>query len=204
MLIYQGAESIVYLDKFENTQVIVKERIKKTYRIEQIDKELRKLRTRKEIKLLTEVRKLGIQTPKIFHVDEKNSKIVMEYINGIVIKDYLNSVIDLQVCFQLGEIIGKLHSNNIVHGDLTTSNMILKDGKIYLIDLSLGEFTQRIEDKAVDIKLLREALKSSHYKIFNKVWSSIVKGYKRDYENADIILNQMKKIEKRIRYINKE
>lgn len=206
-VLYQGAESIIYLDIFDGQEAIVKERIAKNYRINQLDKELRKLRTRKEVKLLTDVRKLGIPTPKIFHVDEENHKIIMENIKGNRLKEHLNSISadDVKsICFQLGKQIGKLHSNNITHGDLTTSNMILKDGQIYFIDLSLGEFTQRIEDKAVDMRLLKEAVKSIHFKIFDETWNNILLGYKEEYKNADAVFEQLKEIEKRARYANRE
>lgn len=206
-LLYQGAESRISLDVFDGQEVIVKERIAKGYRIKQLDEELRKLRTRKEIKLLTEVRKLGIPTPKILHIDEKNHKIIMEFINGHRLKEYLNSISPDEVkaiCLKLGNQIGKLHSNNIVHGDLTTSNMILKGDKIYFIDLSLGEFTQRIEEKGVDMKLLKEALKSTHFKIFDWVWDNIMLGYKQEYKETNLVLNQLKEIEKRARYTNRE
>ena len=206
-ILYQGAESKIYLDTFDGQEVIVKERIAKSYRIKQLDEELRKLRTRKEVKLLTEVRKLGIPTPKIFHVDEKNYKIIMENIKGDRLKEYLNSVSSSEiksVCLQLGKQIGKIHSNNITHGDLTTSNMILKDGEIYFIDLSLGEFTQRIEDKAVDMKLLKQSIKSTHFQFFDEVWDNILLGYRENYKSSDAVLNQLKEIEKRARYANRE
>ncbi len=206
-ILYRGAESIISLGEFDGQEVIIKERIAKGYRIPQLDEELRKSRTRKEVKLLTEVRKLGIHTPKILHVDEKSHKIIMENINGNRLKEYLNSVSIYQVesiCFQLGKQIGKLHSNNIVHGDLTTSNIILKDDQIYFIDLSLGEFTQRIEDKAVDMRLMKEALKSTHFKIFDLAWKNILQGYNDEYKNTDAVINQLKEIEKRARYANRE
>lgn len=206
-LLYQGAESRISLDIFDGQDVIVKERIAKGYRIKQLDEELRKLRTRKEVKLLTEIRKLGIPTPKILHVDEKNHKITMEFVNGHRLKDYLNSISPDEVksiCLKLGKQIGKLHSNNIVHGDLTTSNMILKDDEIYFIDSSLGEFTQRIEEKGVDMKLLKEAIKSTHFKIFDEVCDSILVGYRQGYKEADLVLVQLKEIEKRARYTNRE
>jgi len=206
-ILYQGAESIVYQDIFDGQEVIVKKRIPKNYRIKQIDEELRKLRTRKEVKLLTEVRKLGISTPKIFHVDEKNHKIIMENIRGVRLKELLNSISPdevKQICFQLGKQIGKLHSNNIVHGDLTTSNMILKGNDIYFIDLSLGEFTSRLEEKGIDLKLLKEAIKSTHFKIFNYTWDSILLGYRESYKDVESVLNQLKEIEQRARYVNRE
>lgn len=206
-VLYQGAESRVYIDTFDGQEVIVKERIAKGYRIKQLDEELRKSRTRKEVKLLTEVRRLGIPTPKILHVDEKNHKIIMENINGERLKEYLNSAsLDevKSICFQLGKLIGKLHLNNIVHGDLTTSNMILKNGQIYFIDPSLGEFTQRIEEKGVDMKLLKEAIKSTHFKIFDEMWNNILLGYKEEYKESDLVQSQLKEIEKRARYANRE
>jgi Kae1-associated kinase Bud32 len=86
-IIKRGAEAILYLDEFESQKVLVKERIKKSYRIGQIDQKLRKERTRKEVKLLTEARKVGVGTTKIFHVDESNSKIIMEFFDGMRIKE---------------------------------------------------------------------------------------------------------------------
>ena len=206
-ILYQGAESRIYLDTFDGHEAIVKERIPKGYRIKQLDEELRKLRTRKEVKLLTEVRKIGIPTPKIFNVDEINHKIIMENIKGNRLKEHLDSV-SLEevksVCLQLGKQIGKLHMNNITHGDLTTSNMILKDGQIYFIDLSFGEFTKRIEDKGVDLKLLKEAIKSTHFQIFDSAWESILQGYSEACKDADEVLKQLKEIELRARYANRE
>lgn len=206
-ILYQGAESIVYLGTFEDQESVVKERIKKGYRIRELDEELRKLRTRKEVKLLTEVRKLGIATPRIFHVDEKEHKIIMENVRGDRLKEYLNTLTlekAAVIYFQLGTQIGKLHSHDIVHGDLTTSNMILKGDNIYFIDPSLGEFTRRIEDKAVDMKLLKEAIKSTHFKIFDTAWENILKGYVEECRNAADVLKQLKEIEKRARYANRE
>lgn len=206
-ILYQGAESKIYLDKFDGQEVVVKERISKGYRIKQLDEKLRKLRTRNEVRLLTEVRKMGIDAPKILHVDEENHRIIMENVRGNMLKDHLNSMsVDdaKSVCFQLGKQIGKLHSNNVVHGDLTTSNMILKDGRIYFIDMSLGEFTSRIEEKGVDLKLLKEALKSTHFKIFDDVWKNILEGYREGCKHADNVLDRLKEIERRARYANRE
>jgi Kae1-associated kinase Bud32 len=202
-IIYRGAESILYLDTFEDQQVLVKERIKKNYRIDQIDQELRKARTRKEVKLLTEARKIGIATPKILHVDEANNKISMEFISGKRIKELFYSSDKKTIekcCFEIGKAIGKLHSIGIVHGDLTTSNMILKDDNIYFIDFGLGEFSRRIEDQGVDINLLLEALKSTHFKILNLCWSNILKGYRQEYKGAEQTLKKVDEIERRARY----
>ncbi|MDI6807322.1 MAG: KEOPS complex kinase/ATPase Bud32 [Candidatus Aenigmarchaeota archaeon] len=205
-IIYRGAESIIYLDEFEGEEVILKERIKKGYRIEQIDKELRKVRTRKEVKLLTEARKVGVLTPRILHVDYVNYKIIMESIAGKRIKELLNEVDEktiTRICLEIGRAIGKLHARGIVHGDLTTSNMILKDDEIYFIDFGLGDFSSRIEDQGVDLNLLYEALRSTHFKILNFCWSRIVEGYKKEYQKAGEVLKKIEEIEKRARYMER-
>jgi len=205
-IIYRGAESIVYLDEFEGEQALVKERIEKKYRIKQIDERLRKTRIRKEVRLLTEVRKFGVFTPKILHVDEVKYKIIMEYIGANRIKELLNSADKKtieKICFKIGKAIGKMHANGIVHGDLTTSNMILKDEKIYFIDFGLGEFSKRIEDQGVDLNLLYEAIRSTHFKILELCWNNIIKGYKGEYKDAEKVLQQVEEIEKRARYMER-
>jgi Kae1-associated kinase Bud32 len=203
-LIYRGAESILYIDDFEGEKVLVKERIKKSYRIPQIDEKLRKYRTREEVKLLTAARAVGVPTPNILHVDEKNYRIVMEFIDGQRIKELLNSSDEKTVektCIEIGKLVGKLHENGIVHGDLTTSNMILKDDKIFFIDFGLGSFSKRLEDQGTDLNLLLEALKATHFKVLNICWSNIVKGYKKEYKFADRVLEKVVEIEKRARYM---
>ena len=202
-ILKRGAEAILYLDNYLEEKVLVKERIKKNYRLKEIDFSLRKSRTRKEVKLLTEARKIGVFTPKIFDVDEKKGKIIMEFVEGILVKDFFNEAKKEEiekVSFEIGRMIGKLHSFNIVHGDLTTSNMILKDSKIYFIDFGLGEFSNRIEDKAVDLRLLKDAINATHSKILDLCWDNILKGYKKEYKNAKEVLIQLEKIRKRVRY----
>jgi len=203
-ILYKGAESLIYLDRFEGETVIVKERLKKSYRIEQIDEKLRKYRTRMEVKLLTEARKVGVCTPRIVFVNEKEGKIYMEYIDGIRVKELLETgekEVVKKVCLKIGSYVGKLHSAGIIHGDLTTSNMILKDDKLYFIDFGLGEFSSRIEDQGVDLNLLQEALRATHFKLLKFCWSNIVKGYKKEYRLADKVLERVVEIEKRARYM---
>lgn len=206
LIIKQGAEAILYKTEFDGKKVLVKERIKKDYRIEQIDSKIRKERTRQEVKLLTEARKAGVLTPPILNVDEKNHKIVMEFIDGILLKEYLSSADKRDVeriCLEIGRNIGKLHSHRIVHGDLTTSNMILKDKKIYFIDFGLGFFSSKVEDQGVDLNLLLEALTSTHFKILKTCWDNILKGYKEEYKDAKKVIEKIEEIRKRVRYVER-
>jgi Kae1-associated kinase Bud32 len=206
-ILYRGAESIIYFDEFEDQTVLVKERIKKSYRIDQIDNRLRKMRTREEVKLLTEARKVGVPTPKILHVDYENHRIIMEFLDGKRLKEFLagtDKKTTEKICFEIGRLAGRLHSAGIVHGDLTTSNMLLKDNNIYLIDFGLGQFSRRIEDQGVDLNLLLEALRSTHFKILNLCWENILKGYKKEYNKADQILKKVEEIEARARYVERK
>jgi len=202
-VLQRGAEAIIYLDEYEGQLAVFKERIKKSYRIEELDKKLRKFRSRKEAKLLNEARKIGVATPKILNLDEEKGLIVMEYIDGIRIKEFLEKCDKKEVekiLRKIGELVGKLHSYNLIHGDLTTSNLILKSDKIYFIDFGLGEFSQRIEDKAVELRLFEEALKATHFKIFKIAWKNFINGYKKEYKDADKVLLQLEKVKKRVRY----
>ena len=190
-ILKQGAESIIILDKGK----IIKHRIKKSYRIKEIDEKIRKSRTRSEAKLLE---KSPVRVPKILNVDEKDMKIEMQYLNGELLKDIFDKLKEkerLSLCKTLGEEISKLHSAEIIHGDLTTSNLILKDDKLYFIDFGLGFFSNKTEDKAVDLRLLKQALESKHYKSFPKSYNKILKHYK----HKDV-LKRLEKVEGRGRY----
>jgi Kae1-associated kinase Bud32 len=201
-IIKRGAEAVLYL---ENGQ-LVKERLKKSYRLPEIDVKLRKLRTRKEGKLLSEARRVGVETPKIFSIDEQGFKINMEFIDGKRLKEFFNDTNDVKrkkVAEDVGKLVGLLHKNGIVHGDLTTSNMILKDDKIYFIDFGLGEFSKRVENLATDLSVLKEAFKSTHFKYLDLLWGSFIKGYKQANDNFNKVLDTLNDIEKRGRYVKR-
>jgi Kae1-associated kinase Bud32 len=205
-LIKQGAEAKLFLAEFDEQKVVIKDRIRKKYRIRQIDEKIRKKRTSLESSLISEARRVGVPTPKILEIDKKNHKIIMEFIDGKRIKELLQEADERtikKICTQIGRMIGKLHSAGIIHGDLTTSNMILKDGRIYFIDFGLGFFSKKIEDQGTDLKLLREALKSTHFQILNFSWKNIVEGYKKEYPKANKVLKRVREIEKRARYMKR-
>ena len=191
-IISQGAEAIIYLKDSK----IIKERVPKSYRAKHIDDDLRKKRTRKEAKVISEVSKI-INSPKIISIDENKAKIEMEYIDGDKLRDVLEKKDYLNLCEQMGELVGKLHSKNIIHGDLTTSNMILKHTEIYLIDFGLSQHSDKTEDKAVDIHLLKHALESKHFRVWEKCFDSVIKGYKKSYKDADSVLKRLEIVEMR-------
>ena len=193
-IIAQAAEAIIIQKKGK----IIKRRIKKGYRIPEIDEKLRKLRTRQEAKLLEKASKI-IHVPKILKVDEGNKEIEMEFIDGKKLADSLDSLKNrLEVAKQIGQEVGKLHDLGIIHGDLTTSNMILKNNHVYFIDFGLGFQNPRIEDKAVDLHLLKQALEAKHFKYNKELFQAVLKGY--NPEDKTQILTQLEKVETRGRY----
>ncbi len=206
-LIKQGAEAKLYLDKRQSDKVVIKERIKKSYRIKEIDEKIRRLRTSLETNLMSEARRVGVPTPTILDVDKNKYKITMKFIDGIRIKEYFSKCRESEVeklSEEIGRQIGILHSAGIIHGDLTTSNMILKDGEIYFIDFGLGFFSKRIEDQATDLKLMKEAIQSTHFKLLSLCWDNILKGYKKEYKEANKVIERVKEIERRARYAQKQ
>lgn len=194
----RGAEAVLYL---EDGKVLIKDRIAKGYRIPVLDEKIRKRRTKREAKMLKRAAGTGILVPNVQRLGK--TEIRMDFIEGKTVMESFNDLTEddqEKITCGIGDMIARLHKSGMVHGDLTTSNMILKDGKIYLIDFGLGKFSQKVEDQAVDLFLLYEALKSAHYKYLNKAWQNILKSYKQNYQDASHVLNRFEKIANRRRY----
>ena len=201
MLIRKGAEAEIRLEEWIGRKVVNKIRVRKGYRDKELDERLRSQRIRTETKLMTESRRLGISVPIIYDVDLINNRIVMEYVEGDRVKDVLQSEYEDKrgLCQRIGEDVGKMHNQGIAHGDLTTSNILLSQNRLYYIDFSLGEKTKEIEVLGVDLHLLREAFLSAHYQIF-KMFGDFLKGYLASFKNGAEVIQKMKEIESRGRY----
>ncbi|MEM3703203.1 MAG: KEOPS complex kinase/ATPase Bud32, partial [Candidatus Bathyarchaeia archaeon] len=160
-LIKKGAEACLYLADWHGRKVMIKKRLPKKYRISALDEHIRFYRTIHESQLMYEAKKAGVPTPTIYLVDVKNATIIMEFIEGEQVKQLLAKVPEKQrqqLCRKIGELIGRLHKNGIVHGDLTTSNMIQNpEGKIFFVDFGLGEKTRELEAIGVDLHLMKRA-----------------------------------------------
>lgn len=197
----RGAEATIYESVFEGQDVVVKERSAKRYRIPQIDAVLRSNRTRQEIKLMREARGHGVMTPRIVHSDEVLSVITMEKIDGPTMKDFLSKkAAKTDVCRRLGREIGKMHAAGIIHGDLTTSNVILKGKDVFFIDFGLGKFSKRVEDMATDLGVLREALTAGNHGTSAALWKSVASGYRKSNPMWAEVMRRMDKIDSRGRY----
>lgn len=203
-ILQQGAEAVIILSKGKNREsFIIKDRTKKGYRVPELDDKIRRTRTKSEAKLLIKASEI-INSPKPFFEPSiyGSSKLKMPFINGKKLSDDLDSLSlneQKRTCRKIGENTAKLHENNIIHGDLTTSNMILKNKKVFFIDFGLGFVSNKTEDKAVDIHLFREALEAKHFKNWEILFAEFLKGYKKYLEHKKV-LEQLKKVELRGRY----
>ena len=188
-LISEGAEAKIYLS--ENK--IIKKRVSKKYRHKELDNSILKRRIKSENKILKKSKKYGINVPEVYDID--SNSITMENLSGIKLSDLLDDIKNKDLIKSLAKEIKKLHSFGIIHGDLTTSNVFFLNNKIYLIDFGLSKISDKIEDKATDIHLLKECLNSRHSLNYKKLWLNFIKEY-----NEPLILERLRKIESRVRY----
>jgi len=187
-VLYQGAEAKIIKTTYMGFPVVKKQRLQKGYRIPEIDLQLIKNRTKEEAKLLSAARKQGVSVPIMYDINLVDGYIIMEFIEGKRIKDIFNqlSVIDRKkLCKRIGENIAYLHNGNIIHGDLTTSNILLSDNRLYFIDFGLGEINPEIEAKAVDLHVLMEAFESTH-SLYSKAFTHVLEGYS-NYVQSDAV-----------------
>ena len=194
-IIQQGAEAVII---FSNNNII-KRRLKKSYRLSIIDERIRKQRTKREFNLLKKASKL-IPIPKIIKLNEKTKEIEMEFIKGKKLSESLDSFQNkVGICKTIGSQIAKLHDHDIIHGDLTTSNILLENSTIYFIDFGLGFTSKKAEDKAVDLHLIKEALESKHFNIAKPCFDAILEGYNSS-KHYKQVMDRLKKVESRGRY----
>jgi len=192
MIIAQGAEAV--LRKQKNS--IIKERIPKDYRLAEIDNKLRSSRTRREAKILKKLEEIRFPAPRLRKTDEKKMEIEMDFITGPMLKEVLHTD-HLAFSKEIGRKVGILHANNIIHSDLTTSNMIHCNNEIHFIDFGLSFISQKQEDKAVDLHLLDRALESKHHEIYRECISAVLEGYKQGNPQWQPVLERLKKVEQR-------
>jgi len=207
VLLKKGAEASLFLVDWHDKKVVMKKRLPKKYRHPKLDEEIRTYRTTHEPELMHEAKKAGVATPTIFLVDVKNSTIIMQFIEGNQIKQLLGNVSKMEretLCLKIGELIGRLHEYGLVHGDLTTSNMILDaEGNIFFVDFGLGEKTNELEAKGVDLHLMKSALQSTHFQFAEECFSAVMRGYSKISGGTGMknVLDKIREIERRGRYI---
>jgi TP53 regulating kinase-like protein len=206
MLVRKGAEANLYLEEWYGLKVIKKVRVPKSYRLRQIDYKIRRSRTVHEAQIMSDAKRAGVPTPIIYLIDVKRTSIVMEYVEGPRVKEILNIIPRQErkiLCRRIGGLIGQLHGKGIIHGDLTTSNMILgQNEKIFFIDFGLAEYSAEVEKRGVDLHLMKRALESTHYPHAKECYASIIAGYtvKVTSKNAEEVVKRVREIAQRGRY----
>uniref|UniRef100_A0A7C3J437 non-specific serine/threonine protein kinase n=1 Tax=Candidatus Methanomethylicus mesodigestus TaxID=1867258 RepID=A0A7C3J437_9CREN len=204
-LVKKGAEAELRRGEWLGFDVIFKKRVRKEYRNAALDSYIRGARTSLESRLLADARACMVPTPIVYFVDMEAFEIVMSYIPGEPLKKLIDGMDDARMRLAFREIgisVGRLHRGGIVHGDLTTSNIISAGRRLYLIDFGLGEHTTSTEARGVDIHLMRRALESSHHSRSKSAYDSFVEGYRLEMgEAAADVLRRVEEIRRRGRYV---
>ncbi|GAA0145381.1 non-receptor serine/threonine protein kinase [Lithospermum erythrorhizon] len=206
VLIKQGAEARIFESKFLGRKSVVKERFSKKYRHPSLDTKITIKRLNAEARCTTKARRLGVVTPVLFAVDPILQTLTFEYVEGASVKDILldfgsNGLAEERmddIAKQIGEAIAKLHDGGLIHGDLTTSNMLIRDGsnQLVLIDFGLSSTSTLPEDKAVDLYVLERALLSMHSSCGN-VMDRILAAYRKSSKQWSSTLNKLAQVRQR-------
>jgi Kae1-associated kinase Bud32 len=209
ILVAKGAEADILFDpEWNGRKAILKRRGVKKYRHPEIDREIRRYRTIHEADLIHRSKEAGVSTPLIYQLDPEGATIVMEYVEGLKIRDAVSnlSIEENRALFRrIGEDTGRLHSAALIHGDLTTSNMIKSGQRIVFIDFGLGEISKEVEKRGVDLNLMVRMLASTHYTVMEPLLESFKEGY-RDImgPEAEEVFQRAEEIRRRGRYVDKE
>lgn len=209
-ILKQGAEAKLYICNYLGKPSLIKERFKKNYRHPDLDTSITKERMKNEARSIVRCKTAGVKTPALYLVDFERRRIYMQHFeNSITVKDFIinlkssNNQGDINTldvyAHKIGEVIRKMHENNIIHGDLTTSNMLLVERNpsnelenskwlnntninLVLIDFGLSFIDSSTEDKGVDLYVLERALISTHNE-YPDLFSKIFEAYKNYSKN---------------------
>lgn len=213
-ILKQGAEAKLYICNYLGKPTLIKERFKKNYRHPDLDTSITKERIKNEARSIVRSKAAGVKTPSLYLVDFERRRIYMQHFeHSITVKDFIiafkNLISDngdsqnsLDIYTEkIGQSLRKLHDNNIIHGDLTTSNMLLveknpsgvtdntkwlncENVEIVMIDFGLSFIDSSVEDKGVDLYVLERALISTHND-YPELFEQIFKAYK-SYSKTNI------------------
>ena len=196
-LLAQGAEAKIY--KENNT--IIKERLAKAYRHPELDQSLRQFRTRREAKVLQKLEDLQFPAPHLREFSDKRMSIVMDFVPGNTLKEVLQQQAEgtEHLAREVGQRIGQLHQADIIHSDLTTSNMIKhqESGEVNFIDFGLSFFSEKAEDKAVDLFLLDRALETTPLDLYPEIFEQVLEGYLDENPRGKEIMDRLEMVRKR-------
>jgi TP53 regulating kinase and related kinases len=204
-LLYRGAEADVVKGKWEGLDAVFKMRKPLRYRLPVLDNAIRFQRTMREAEMLHAAKRAGVSAPHLYYLDPRGATLVMEYVEGPRVRDVVSRLSsgEIEEVFEtLGRSVAKLHAAKIVHGDLTTANLVKQDGRLVFLDFGLSLHTDRVEDHAVDLRLIKETIQGAHSAIADHALKSLFAGYRAGVGDArsKATLKQLRSIERRGRY----
>jgi len=201
-LISQGAEARVYKFKFLQQPAVVKERFPKLYRLQVLDQKLSNKRLIQEAKCIAKCKKFGVDTPTVYFVDTITNRLYLEFIAGITVKQFLydnhatNEKDCSEACAGVGKSIALTHDADIIHGDLTTSNFMLRNSSssgVVMIDFGLSYTSSLAEDKAVDLYVLERAFLSTHPNS-ESLFNSVLEAYKATSKKSQQVFVKLEQV----------
>ena len=202
-----GAEATLEKKKIFGKNIVIKTRVVKGYRNPLLDAPLRRERTSHEAKMLHAAKKMGVRTPLVYLVEPHSSTIYMEHVDAprlkhVLLDKKIKNTEKMALCYELGKLISILHARHLIHGDLTTSNVLVerkkKKNELIMIDFGLATYSHKMEDAAVDLVNLKKTFSATHSTI-EKGWGEIQRGYLAN-GGAKNVLKKMDEVESRIRY----
>lgn len=173
-----GAEAVVVRCEWRGFEAVAKYRVPKPYRDVRLDSLLRRRRTVLEAKLLIEVKRLGVPAPTVLFVEPELHVLMIDFIPGVRLRDALPRLAKPEKIFrELGFYAGLMHERGIIHGDLTTSNVVIVGHEAYIIDFGLGSFSNELEEQGVDVHLMLRSLESTHPSLAPSLYAAFLEGY---------------------------
>eukprot|EP00079_Xenopus_tropicalis_P009305 XP_002933205.1 PREDICTED: TP53-regulating kinase [Xenopus tropicalis] len=205
-LMKQGAEARVYRGRFLGKAAVVKERFPKAYRHPALDGKLTHRRTAQEVRSIVRCRKAGISAPVVYFVDYVTNCIYLEDIEeSTTVRDH---IISMQQCGKeasnlcaladkIGQVLARMHDEDVIHGDLTTSNMLLRppcdDHNLVLIDFGLSFISALPEDKGVDLYVLEKAFLSTHPNT-EEIFRALLQSYSSTSKKSGPVIKKLDEV----------
>ncbi len=207
-LVAKGAEADLLLDPdWNGVKALIKRRGEKRYRHPELDREIRRQRTIHEASIIHRAKEAGVPTPVIYQVDPDDATIVMEFVEGERVRDIVDDLSKEErsrLFTVIGVMAGRLHGAGIIHGDMTTSNIInTAEGPVF-VDFGLGEVSSETEKRGVDLNLMHRMLTSTHFRHTEELFAAFREGYVEGLgEEAEEALERMEEISRRGRYVER-
>jgi N6-L-threonylcarbamoyladenine synthase/protein kinase Bud32 len=199
---FPGAEARIIKSRYLDIETIRKERIRKAYRIKEIDDFLRRERTKREARILNLIKALGINAPYVLDIDLREGIMEISFIDGKNLREIFEEIPENER-YRIDDVIGlyiaKMHKKGISHGDITTSNIMYDGMNVYIIDPSMGDLNSKVEELGTDLHLLKESFLSAHSNLMVD-FERIIQSYLKYYPEGIVNVERMKEIEGRRRY----